>query len=70
MTGLLASGGRVKPDEELAEQFAELLLAIRRQMGPHRRRARRSMRNCQVRGGRGRRARDDMRILRMDRRGA
>jgi hypothetical protein len=38
MTGLLVSGGRVKPDEELAEEFAELLLAIRRQMGPHRRR--------------------------------
>jgi hypothetical protein len=38
MTVLLAGVGRVKAREQLTEQFAELLLSIGRQMGPHRRR--------------------------------
>jgi hypothetical protein len=36
MAGLLAASGRVEPGEELAEQVVELLLAVGRQMRPHR----------------------------------
>src|SRR6476620_10220402 len=71
MTGLLAGVGRVEPGEELAEEVVELLLAVGRQVSPHRRRvAGRCRGRRQARGGAGRRMGSGMRLLRWGRRGA
>ena len=70
MAGLLAGVGRVEPGEELAEQVAELLLPVGRQVSPHRRRVgRRRCGRRQARGGAGRRVVSDMRFLRWGRPG-
>src|SRR5262245_51929300 len=64
---LLADVGRVKPGEELAEQFVELLLSLGGQIRPHQRWVENRCRWCvQARGGVVCRRVSDMQLLHRD----
>jgi hypothetical protein len=65
MADLLAGVDRVKPGEQLAEEFVELFPTVGRQMGPHGRQVGRwGWGRLQARGGVRRRVVSDMRFLR------